>query len=969
MDIGAAISKKIQMAITAKLKELNAYVDDELPDYIMIMVANKKTESQMTEALSLFLSNNTKIFTSWLHNLLATLRKSRVDKKAVETEEQNTTTQSTPVKVEEDIDFKVAEENSIGLELNMKKELNATEQKDIEPTEPEITINAESDIIFEVEEDLQMMPEIKVEKNVSDDSLLKSPPPTSSKSHLEVGKSSDKRNTLPAPEKRKSNTESKETITRHQKDSEKSNHKSSVSRKRKSDDFQPRTSHRKSPVSRRHREERNVEKRERRSSNTNTRTLESDSKKYTSSSHDSAVKKNTGKSRVRDWDRGKGQDSDGEITSVWDGQKSRNREQWVESDGDDEISTAKLKGTISSAVNAVFQDEEFVSESESDDEHGKSSANLTSKVAYPERKMRVPLAKQANKALLMKAVTEAERSIRRKNVQTTDEPDETELHKKTRRNDRYIDRHLKSPNEIWVEKSNKIQRRNKGTVPRQKSLILKRVLDKPMYQDREEKDHISRNQKVILVRKNVAEARKRQTQKNKAVEITRQKKTVRTKHPKVILLEDEEEQPVTVIHVRRKSQDKRMEKVIYVEGSSSEEDVGKSTTTKNMQIFMRDRRTFVARDVSPIHTTSAKQKSPAVKFDSRQATRNSDNSEVEIANDRNLKRTQKATAKVSPRLQQSARFQTDTPTSKLANAIMSTPNNHSTTSQERAQNPRFIVTLDGVAAPKQTKLNKVEETKQTTKSFKFQPVTAPVTSVDKILSSDANISAKNQIPIPVQKPIVIDAVDTEDDNEDNLSHSTSTEIGKMRKKLLKVQEEAAKLKQMQARLAAAQAQQSTVLRSSQMYSDKLEAERRSIYIGNVHFSTSEKQLSDYFSICGKINRVTILKDSFTGHPKGFAYLEFDDKRSVSSALALDNTSLNKRVIRVTLKQSKPANAFLTTRGQISSRNLYQPRGGRRLYRGSRFQQTTRFSFPPTTSVPLPSRNKTWVNPAIASSSK
>jgi len=44
---------------------LSAYADDELPDYIMVMVANRKTEEQMAEDLSLFLSNNTTKFTTW----------------------------------------------------------------------------------------------------------------------------------------------------------------------------------------------------------------------------------------------------------------------------------------------------------------------------------------------------------------------------------------------------------------------------------------------------------------------------------------------------------------------------------------------------------------------------------------------------------------------------------------------------------------------------------------------------------------------------------------------------------------------------------------------------------------------------------------------------------------------------------------------------------------------------------------
>ncbi|NXJ79000.1 ZC3HE protein, partial [Trogon melanurus] len=65
MEIGTEISRKIRGAIKGKLQELGAYVDEELPDYIMVMVANKKSQEQMTEDLSLFLGNNTVRFTVW----------------------------------------------------------------------------------------------------------------------------------------------------------------------------------------------------------------------------------------------------------------------------------------------------------------------------------------------------------------------------------------------------------------------------------------------------------------------------------------------------------------------------------------------------------------------------------------------------------------------------------------------------------------------------------------------------------------------------------------------------------------------------------------------------------------------------------------------------------------------------------------------------------------------------------------
>lgn len=63
----------------AKLVELGSgtssgYIDDELPDYVMIMVANKRSRDQMVEDLSLFLDKNTEVFVNWLHQVLEKLQ-------------------------------------------------------------------------------------------------------------------------------------------------------------------------------------------------------------------------------------------------------------------------------------------------------------------------------------------------------------------------------------------------------------------------------------------------------------------------------------------------------------------------------------------------------------------------------------------------------------------------------------------------------------------------------------------------------------------------------------------------------------------------------------------------------------------------------------------------------------------------------------------------------------------------------
>lgn len=100
--------------------------------------------------------------------------------------------------------------------------------------------------------------------------------------------------------------------------------------------------------------------------------------------------------------------------------------------------------------------------------------------------------------------------------------------------------------------------------------------------------------------------------------------------------------------------------------------------------------------------------------------------------------------------------------------------------------------------------------------------------------------------------------------------------------------------------------------------EKQEIDTRSIYVGNVDYSATAQELEAHFHGCGSINRVTILCDKFSGHPKGFAYIEFGDKDSVQTAMALDESLFKGRQIKVVSKR--------TNRPGISSTDR-APRGG------------------------------------------
>ena len=47
-----------------------------------------------------------------------------------------------------------------------------------------------------------------------------------------------------------------------------------------------------------------------------------------------------------------------------------------------------------------------------------------------------------------------------------------------------------------------------------------------------------------------------------------------------------------------------------------------------------------------------------------------------------------------------------------------------------------------------------------------------------------------------------------------------------------------------------------------------EADKRSVYVKNVEYKCSKDDVLEHFKSCGKVNRVTIVNDKFSGHPKG-----------------------------------------------------------------------------------------------------
>ncbi|KAF9160738.1 cytoplasmic RNA-binding protein [Actinomortierella ambigua] len=134
-------------------------------------------------------------------------------------------------------------------------------------------------------------------------------------------------------------------------------------------------------------------------------------------------------------------------------------------------------------------------------------------------------------------------------------------------------------------------------------------------------------------------------------------------------------------------------------------------------------------------------------------------------------------------------------------------------------------------------------------------------------------------------------VDVRDDDIDNIGDE---EIEAMKQRVKEMEAEAAKLREMQA-----QAEKDMNMGEE----DKEAVDARSVYVGNVDWGSTPEELQAHFQSCGTINRITILCDKWTGHPKGYAYVEFADPSSVANAMVLNESLFRNRLIKVIPKRT------------------------------------------------------------------
>ncbi|XP_053972039.1 polyadenylate-binding protein 2-B-like [Hylaeus anthracinus] len=177
-------------------------------------------------------------------------------------------------------------------------------------------------------------------------------------------------------------------------------------------------------------------------------------------------------------------------------------------------------------------------------------------------------------------------------------------------------------------------------------------------------------------------------------------------------------------------------------------------------------------------------------------------------------------------------------------------------------------------------------------------------------------------------------------NEANID---DPELEAIKARVREMEEEAEKLKQLQSEVDKQMNMGSPPGITSPLnmsLEDKMEVDNRSIYVGNVDYGATAEELENHFHGCGSINRVTILCNKFDGHPKGFAYIEFAERDSVQTAMALDESMFRGRHIKVMPKRTNRPGLSVTNRAPRGARGY---RGmARGIIRGSAY-----FGYRPT----------------------
>jgi RNA recognition motif-containing protein len=77
-----------------------------------------------------------------------------------------------------------------------------------------------------------------------------------------------------------------------------------------------------------------------------------------------------------------------------------------------------------------------------------------------------------------------------------------------------------------------------------------------------------------------------------------------------------------------------------------------------------------------------------------------------------------------------------------------------------------------------------------------------------------------------------------------------------------------------------------------------------LFVGNLSFNATQEQLQDLFAAHGTVTEVDVIKDKFSGRPRGFAFVSMETKEAADAAIqALNGKEIDGRAL--TVNEARP----------------------------------------------------------------
>jgi RNA recognition motif-containing protein len=77
-----------------------------------------------------------------------------------------------------------------------------------------------------------------------------------------------------------------------------------------------------------------------------------------------------------------------------------------------------------------------------------------------------------------------------------------------------------------------------------------------------------------------------------------------------------------------------------------------------------------------------------------------------------------------------------------------------------------------------------------------------------------------------------------------------------------------------------------------------------LFVGNLSFNATQEQLQELFGAHGTVVEVDVIKDKFSGRPRGFAFVNMETKEAADAAVkALNGKDIDGRAL--TVNEARP----------------------------------------------------------------